>query len=191
MTQPFVSHYNDHAILALVKGSSTENIFISVLALNKLYVLNAHPYSLVLQGNKFQSILEKHILHCNYTYFVQQVDLRVCVRNISRMFHQQCYETHECIKSVETLCSNQRWSVRRFSKDPVTQINTHLRAQAEKPCDQIISFQNPMAIHLGGRKKKNLISASRSQYINTTGSTLYVTTSVNHFQLLPLCYSCG
>lgn len=49
---------------------------------------------------------------------------------------------------MKTLGSYQRGAVRLFAERAVTQIHTHLGTEAEKSCDQVISLQYALLMHL-------------------------------------------
>ena len=76
------------------------------------------------------------------THFIEQVDLGILAAVVTGMPQKKLNETHECIQRMETLCSDPRHhGIRIFRQRSVAQVDAHLRTEAEKSCDQIISFQ--------------------------------------------------
>lgn len=85
-------------------------------------------------------------------YLVEKVDFGHCVGGLSRMFDQQGNEPHKGVQVVVTFGSDDGctgcWVVLLFSLRTVADLHTHLCAQAEEPCDQVVCLQDPLLMHL-------------------------------------------
>lgn len=91
-------------------------------------------------------------------YLVEEVDFCHCVGGLSRVFDQQGYEPNEGIQVVVTLCPDDGgtgcWVVLLLSLCPIAYLHTHFCAQPEEPCDQVISLQDALLVHLVGKEKE-------------------------------------
>jgi hypothetical protein len=86
------------------------------------------------------------------SYLIEQVDLGDGVGRVSGVLHQQRNEPDECVERVEALGADEGGSVagagRGFAQRAVTQVHTHLRAQAEEARDQVVRLEDALLVHL-------------------------------------------
>lgn len=91
-------------------------------------------------------------------YLVEKVDFCHRVGGFSRVFDQQGYEPDEGIQVVVTLGSDDGctgcWVVLLLSLCPIADLHTHFCAQPEESCDQVISLQNTLLVHLREKRRR-------------------------------------
>lgn len=88
------------------------------------------------------------------TNLIKQVDFCDCVGSLSRVLHQQCNKAHKGIQVVIALGTDHSGVCSRvvllLSLSTIADFNTHFSAKTEESCDQVISFQDPLLMHLFG-----------------------------------------
>lgn len=103
-------------------------------------------------------------MHIPMLYLVEEVDFCHCVGGLSRVFDQQGDEPDKGIQVVVTLGSDDGctgcWVVLLLSLCPIAYLHTHFCAQSEEPCDQVISLQDTLLVHLQ-REKRCEINTSK------------------------------
>jgi len=97
-------------------------------------------------------ILTLYSNHKTSTDLVKQIDLCVGIAGITRMPEQQLNETDKCIKGMEALDSDSRHHLARLGQRSVAQIDTHLSAETEETCYEVISLEDALKMHLSYNK---------------------------------------
>ena len=60
------------------------------------------------------------------------------------MSEQQLNQSHEGVEGVEALDADTRHHLARLRQSPVTQVDTHLRAQTEETRYQVVSLEDTL-----------------------------------------------
>jgi len=73
------------------------------------------------------------------------------------MPQQQLNEAHECVEGVEALYSDACHHLAGLGQRAVTQVDTHLRTQAEEACYQVIGLEDALQMHLSHQSHMHMV----------------------------------
>lgn len=82
---------------------------------------------------------------------VEQVDLGDGIGRVARVLDEQPDEAHERVERVEAFGADQRRAVRLLPERAVTQVDAHLRTEAEEARDEVVRLQDSLLVHLRTR----------------------------------------
>jgi len=92
-----------------------------------------------------------------YRYLVEEINLCIGIARITRMPQQQLNEAHERVEGVEALYSDARHHLAGLGQRTVTQVDTHLRTQAEEARYQVVGLEDALQMHLSHQSHMHMV----------------------------------